>query len=131
MMAQPTADSHHPSTNRARRTATSFTRRTTPTTTPRHRPILLSCMLTTQSPINLRNLLCHIITNVASFHAVIRKLCHVILVLLSKVFILCCCSSRLQCRIDVGAIDAAALGQFKKQDHGHGRGKEKSSLFWL
>ena len=56
---------------------------------------------------------------------------HVILVLLSKVFILCCCSSRLQCRIDVGAIDAAALGQFKKQAHGHGRGKEKSSLFWL
>ena len=27
------------------------------------------------------------------------------------------------------AIDAAALGPFKKQAHGHGREKEKSSLF--
>jgi len=30
----------------------------------------------------------------------------------------------------VGAIDAAALGPFKKQAHGHGREKEKSSLYF-
>jgi len=34
-----------------------------------------------------------------------------------------------QCRIKVGAIDAAALRPFKKQAHGHRREKEKSSLF--
>jgi len=29
----------------------------------------------------------------------------------------------LQCRINVGAVDAAALGPFKKYAHGHGREK--------
>jgi len=33
-----------------------------------------------------------------------------------------------QCRIEVGAIDAAALGPFEKQAHGHGRENEKSLL---
>jgi len=37
-----------------------------------------------------------------------------------------------QCRIKVGAIDAAALGPFEKQAHGHGRENEKVfSIFWL
>jgi len=36
-----------------------------------------------------------------------------------------------QWRIKAGAIDAAVLGPFKKQAHGHGRGKQKSSLCWL
>jgi len=31
----------------------------------------------------------------------------------------------MQCRIKVGAIDAAALGPFKKYAHGHGREKRK------
>ena len=35
-----------------------------------------------------------------------------------------------QCRINVGAIDAAALGPFKKQDHGQGRRNEKSLLYF-
>jgi len=30
----------------------------------------------------------------------------------------------------VAAIDAAALGPFKKEAHGHGREKEKSSLYF-
>jgi len=30
----------------------------------------------------------------------------------------------------VGAIDAAALGPFKKQAHGHGRENEKSLLYF-
>ena len=34
-----------------------------------------------------------------------------------------------QCRIMVGAIDAEALGPFKKQAHGHGRENEKSLLY--
>jgi len=34
-----------------------------------------------------------------------------------------------QCRIKAGAIDAAALGPFKKQAHGHGRENEKSRLY--
>ena len=37
-------------------------------------------------------------------------------------------SALFQCRIKVGAIDAAALGPFKKQAHGHGRENEKSLL---
>ena len=37
-----------------------------------------------------------------------------------------------QCGINVGAIDAAALGPFTKQAHGYRtRKREKSSLFWL
>ena len=39
-----------------------------------------------------------------------------------------------RCPVNVGAIDAAALGPFKKQANGlHGRANEKSrsSLFWL
>jgi len=35
-----------------------------------------------------------------------------------------------QCRIHLGAIDAAALGPFKKQAHGHGRENEKSLLYF-
>jgi len=31
----------------------------------------------------------------------------------------------MQCRIKVGAIDAAALGPFKKYAHGHGQEKRK------
>jgi len=34
-----------------------------------------------------------------------------------------------QCRIMVGAIDAAVLGPFKKQARGHGRENEKSLLY--
>ena len=33
-------------------------------------------------------------------------------------------------RIKVGAIDAAALGPFKKQARGHGRENEKSLLYF-
>jgi len=33
-----------------------------------------------------------------------------------------------QCRIKVGAVDAAALGSFNKQTHGHGREKEVFSI---
>ena len=40
-----------------------------------------------------------------------------------------CCLWR-QCRIKVGAIDATALGPFKKQAHGHGRENEKSLLYF-
>ena len=36
-----------------------------------------------------------------------------------------------QCRIKVGAIDAAALGPFKKWARGHGREDEKSLLYIL
>jgi len=36
-----------------------------------------------------------------------------------------------QCRIKASAIDAAALGPFKKYARGRGREKEQSSLFWL
>jgi len=35
-----------------------------------------------------------------------------------------------QCRMKLGAIDAAALGTFKKQAHGHGREHEKSLLYF-
>ena len=38
-----------------------------------------------------------------------------------------CCGT--QCR-KAGAIDAAALGPFKKQAHGHGRENEKSLLYF-
>jgi len=35
-----------------------------------------------------------------------------------------------QCRMKLGAVDAAALGTFKKQAHGHGRENEKSLLYF-
>ena len=38
--------------------------------------------------------------------------------------------SNAHCRIQVGAIDAAALGPFKKQAHGHGRENKKSRLLF-
>jgi len=34
------------------------------------------------------------------------------------------------CWIKVGATDATALGQFKKQAHSHGREKERTSLYF-
>jgi len=40
-------------------------------------------------------------------------------------------SKIIQCQIKVGAIDAAALGPFKKQAHGHGRENEKSLLYFV
>jgi len=42
-----------------------------------------------------------------------------------------CFPGRVQYRMKVGAIDAAAFGPFKKQAHGHGRENEKSLLHIL